>query len=378
MGIRQPPRLRLEDEIRLTREVDVAEGAMIDALLRAPSALRELGSVGERLRLGTLRLRTVSRVTEHTPGGVLSRRERIVEVLERAAGVADAADRGASSALAADLVSLRLEVGVLERAAAAMSEGEAAVAADFARARDARQRARAEWALAAVPLVVAIARRYGRAGVDTSDLVQEGTIGLVRAVERFDPRLGHRFHVYAAWWIRQHVFRGLAENGRSIRLPLPIVEASRRLGRARRVLEARLGESPSDADLAAATGIDPRTIAAVNAIAAQPVSLNGRADDSDVDLLERIADASAPAPDEQVARARLGSRVQRLFDALAPRERAALSLRFGLDGRGEHSLAETAASLGVSREHARRLEERALSKLRAGSRRAGLGGYVAA
>jgi RNA polymerase sigma factor (sigma-70 family) len=377
MRTRQAPRLSLEDEIRLTREVEAAEAAMIDALVRAPCALRELAKIGERVRVGTLRVRTVTRVTEHTPGGLLSHRQWVVEVLERAAAVADAADCGASSAFAADLASLRLKVGVLERAATAMSEREHAVAADFARAREACRRAKARWALAAVPLVVAIARRYRRAGVDTNDLVQEGTIGLVRAVERFDPRLGHRFHVYAAWWIRQHVFRGLAENARSIRLPLPMVDASRRLGRARRVLEARLGESPSDAELAAATGIDPRTIAAVNAIAAQPVSLNGRADDSDIDLLERIADASAPAPDEQVAHARLSARVQRLFDALAPRERAALCLRFGLDGRGEHSLAETATSLGVSRDHARRLEERALSKLRAGSRRAGLGGVAA-
>jgi RNA polymerase primary sigma factor len=237
--------------------------------------------------------------------------------------------------------------------------------------------AKAEWALAAAPLVVAIARRYRRAGVDLADMIQDGNIGLLRAIDRFDPTLGYRFHTYAAWWIRQHIFRGLAESSRSIRVPLPMLEASHRVGRARRVFEAMQGGPPSDRELEAVTGLDARTIAVVDAIAGPPVSLSGTTDGHETELLDRIADQSLPAPDEHVAWLHFGERVRILFESLAPREREVLSLRFGLAGGREHTLAEAAARIGVSRERARRLEERALSRLRAGSARAGLR-YVAA
>jgi RNA polymerase sigma factor (sigma-70 family) len=326
-------------------------------------------------------VRDVTRIAEHAPAAARANRARLVDVLARGGLLASAHGETAREeldVLAVEIASLRLAPAVLDAAAAAMGTADTSAQIEFAKARSSAHRAKTEWTTASAHLVVAIAKRYRRPGVDTTDLVQDGSIGLIRAIEKFDPRLGHRFHAYAAWWIRQHIFRALADYGRSIRVPLPMVEASHRIGRARRVFEGIHGREPSDGELAAVSGLDLATVAAVDAIIDEPVSLQLRIGDQDTDILDRLADPSSPPLDEQVALARLGHRMRDLFDALAPREREVLRLRFGLGEDREHSLVEVAALLGVSRERARRLEERAMAKLRAGSAREGLRGYLAA
>jgi RNA polymerase sigma factor (sigma-70 family) len=380
---RRPARLALEDELRLAREIEDADASMARAIASAPGALGELGRVGERVRSGALRLRDVTRIAEHAPAAAETTRARVVAVLRRAEGLAGARARDPSfdeerRALASEIASLRLLPIVFDRAAAAMGEADAAARLAFDRAMRSSRRAKAEWTAASGRLVLAIAKRYRRPGVDTLDLVQDGTIGLIRAVERFDPRLGYRFHAYAAWWIRQHVFRALADYGRSIRVPLPMVEASHRVARTRRLFEGSHGREPGDEELAALSGLDLATVAAVDAIIDEPVSLQGRIGDEDFDVLDRLADGSAPLPDEQVALARLRHRVRDLFEALPPHEREVLQLRFGLDGKTEHSLVQVATSLGLSRERVRRIEDRALSRLRMRSLRDGLRSYIAA
>jgi RNA polymerase primary sigma factor len=369
---------QLEDELRLTKAVQGAEAGMARALLVAPAALAVLASVGDEVATGALRARDVTRSIAHTASDARGTVARVVDVLGRAGAHAGPATDSERRRLAEEIASLRLRPGVLDRAAAAMGPGDARARRAFVRARQASRAAKAEWAAASAPLVVAIARRYRRRGVDTVDLVQDGSIGLIKAVEKFDPSMGHRFHVYAAWWIRQHIFRAIADYGRTIRVPLPMVEASHRIARARRVFEGIHGREPEDAELAAASGFDAGTVAVVNAITEEPLSLHGRVDDPDADMLERIADRSAAPLDEQVARSRLNDRVRGLLAALSPREQEVLRLRFGLDGEREHSLVEIAASLGVSRDRARRTEERALAKLRAVSAREGLRGHLAA
>jgi RNA polymerase primary sigma factor len=388
-------RLTLEDELRLTREVEEAEVRMASAVVRAPAALSELARIGDDVRCGAVRPRDVRRTVEHAPAAVTASRARLLDVLARAGRLA-AAVRAANGGkgtrqelreqqtarrrLAVEIASLRLRQSVLDQVAAAMGvdDGGAAARLAFARARGASCRAKSEWTAASAYLVLAIAKRYRRPGVDTVDLVQDGSIGLIRAVEKFDASLGYRFHAYAAWWIRQHIFRALADYGRSIRVPMPMVEASQRVGRVRRVFEGVHGREPSDAEIAAVSGLDVGTVAAVDAIIDEPMSLQGRIGDQELDLLDRLTDRSAPLPDEQVAQARLQDRIHGLFDELAPREKDVLRLRYGLEGNQDHTLAETAALLRISRERARRIEERALSKLRAWSTRSGLRGYLAA
>jgi RNA polymerase sigma factor (sigma-70 family) len=371
-------RLTLEDELRLTRAVERAEASMARAIVRVPAALGVLAEIGEGVLGGEIHAREVTRIAAQAPGAAEANRARLLAVLERASSARATSTPAALGRLATELSSLRLQADVFERAAATMRDADARPRRAFARARRASRAAKAEWIAASAHLVVAIARRYRRPGVDTSDLVQDGSIGLIKAVERFDPTMGHRFSVYAAWWIRQHIFRALAEYGRTIRVPLPMVEASHRVARARRVFEGIHGREPEDAELAAASGLDLGTVAAVNAIAGEPVSFHGRLDDPDADMLDRIADRSAAPADELVASHRLHDRVRALLAALPRVERDVMRLRFGLEGAREHTLVEVATALGVSRDRARRTEERALGRLRAWSVREGLGGHLAA
>jgi RNA polymerase primary sigma factor len=248
----------------------------------------------------------------------------------------------------------------------------------LARARGRLQRARAELVRANTYLVVAIARRHRRPGVELADLVQDGSIGLLRAVEKFDASLGHRFGVYAVWWIRQQMFRGLAEHGRTIRVPLPALEANRRVGRARRVFVGRYGREPEPSELANECGMSSDAVVSAVMLIDEPVSLHGRLGDGDQELIEVVEDRATTPPDEEFASHRLHARLRALLAALEPRERTVMSLRFGLDGEREHGLHEIAEKLGLSRERVRRIEARALSKLRGWSVRGGLADYLAA
>ena len=369
-------RLTLEDELRLTREVEISEANMARAIVRAPSALEALAKLGEDVRAGRRRTRDVIRIAEHATGAAGENRRRLLSALDRAgrlAGRVGALDLERRE-LADELCALRVQPSVLEGMARAIPDGQAEARQAFATARRSAERAKAEWTASSAYLVLAIARRYRRPGVETIDLVQDGNIGLLRAIEKFDGTLGHRFPTYAAWWIRQHIFRALAEQSRTIRVPLPVLESVQRIKRARRVFAGTHGREPDDAELAALCGVDLRTIAAAEAVALEPVSLQTHLGDSpdDADLLDRLADVNVLAPDEEVARARLHDRLHALLDALAPREREILRLRFGLDGEAPRPLAEVAASLRFSRDRVRRIEERALARLRAWSTRDGL------
>ena len=193
----------------------------------------------------------------------------------------------------------------VEAAEASMASARAAIDADptdgaarraLRRAERRSRVAKGEWVRASAYLVVAIAQRYRRDGVQTMDLVQDGSIGLIRAVEKFDVRLGYRFHAYAAWWIRQHIFRAIADYGRTIRVPLPMLEANIRIARARRAFEGRHGRPPDPAELAALAGIEPGIVVVASALVEEPVSLHARIGDGDTELLDVLADRGAPPP----------------------------------------------------------------------------------
>ncbi len=382
LGRSGPPRLTSDDELRLTRALDEAETQMARAIVRSSRALAELGALGPRLVAGAVRARDLVRIAERAPLGVPLDREELRGVLAAAARIADEAPGAASGSdrdderehLGDRIAALRFHPIVLDRIAEAMTDSDHEARRAFARARRAQRAAKSEWTAATAYLVAAIARRYRRPGVEPSDLVQDGSIGLIRAVEKFDPALGHRFHVYAVWWIRQHVFRALASYGRTIRIPLPMVEASHRIARARRVFESIYGLEPDDVELAAASGMDVATVTAVAAIRDEPVSFYGRAGEEETNILDRLSDLAVDPPDEQLERARLHERIRALFDALPAREQEVLRLRFGLDDAREHTQVEVAAALAISRDRARRIEEQALERLRTWSVRGGLAG----
>jgi RNA polymerase primary sigma factor len=213
-------------------------------------------------------------------------------------------------------------------------------------------------------LVMSITSNYTKAGVPLLDLIQEGNLGLIRAVEKFDYRMGYKLSTYATWWIRQAVTRALADQGRTIRLPVHVAERVRRLLRARRQLAQKLSREPTVAELARETQQDEDRVRELLGFVEDPVSLETPVGDGESLYGDLIEDVHSVAPDERTA---LRLRSRELAHALAhlnPRMRRVLALRFGLDGESPQTLEEVGAGLGITRERVRQLEARALRELR--------------
>ena len=233
--------------------------------------------------------------------------------------------------------------------------------------------ARSEFVTANLRLVVTIARRYNRGRMPLQDLVQEGNLGLLKAVDRFDPQKGCRFSTYGTWWIRHAVTRAIADKARTVRLPVHMIYAYSKVLRARRQFETLHGRSPSEAELVAATGVSRERLARMQvSLIEAPVSLDQRQRGGDLTLLDAIEDQSEPAAPEVLDQALHLQALQELFASLTPFEADILRRRVGLDDSPEMTLKEIGNHYGLSRERIRQLQEQALGKLRDEFRQRGL------
>jgi RNA polymerase primary sigma factor len=213
-------------------------------------------------------------------------------------------------------------------------------------------------------LVMSITRNYTKAGVPLLDLIQEGNLGLIRAVEKFDYRMGYKLSTYATWWIRQAVTRALADQGRTIRLPVHVAEQVRRLMRARRVLVQKLNRDPTMEELATESGFPEKRVKELLELVEDPVSLETPVGDGESLYGDLIEDTKVDAPEATTADRLRSTELGRALDSLNPRMRRVLALRFGLDGETPRTLEQVGESLGITRERVRQLEARALRELR--------------
>ena len=213
-------------------------------------------------------------------------------------------------------------------------------------------------------LVMSITRNYTKAGVPLLDLIQEGNLGLMRAVEKFDWKMGYKLSTYATWWIRQAVTRALADQGRTIRLPVHVAEQERRVMRARRLLTQKLNREPLLREIAKESGFTEKKVRDLLELIEDPISLEAPVGDGESDYSDLIEDVNAEQPEEMTAQ---GMRAEELTEAMTrlnPRMRLVITRRFGLDGQPPRTLEQVGVELGITRERVRQLEARALRELR--------------
>jgi RNA polymerase primary sigma factor len=213
-------------------------------------------------------------------------------------------------------------------------------------------------------LVMSITRHFTRAEVPLLDLIQEGNLGLMRAVEKFDYRLGYKLSTYATWWIRQSITRALADQGRTIRLPVHVAEQVRRAMRARRHLAQKLNRDPSIEEIAAESGFTPARVEELFELVADTVSLETPVGDGESMYADLIEDVSSDSPDTVTSRTARSAELARALCLLDDRMRQVLMRRFGLDGEAPQTLEELGIELGITRERVRQIETRALRQLR--------------
>jgi RNA polymerase primary sigma factor len=382
------PLLTREGEVVLARRIEQAESHIVRALVESSVATHEIACVGDELRDRRLRARDVTRDPIDEEDDDATRRRLLelfepVHVLDKSVGRGwDRQGRrgtlsflraGASAALEEMRLTRLILVRVVARIRGNADGAEAeASRATLAAVRDGEReadRAKGELIAANLRLAVAIARKHAGQGLQLGDLIQEGNIGLMRAVDKFDYKRGFKFSTYATWWIRQAITRAIADQGRTIRTPVHMVETGNRVASARSRLAQREGREPTLEELANNVGLPLAKTQMALMARREPISLETPAgEDGSARLVDFVADNDGADALDTLLEKRFMEGTRDLLATLTAREAQVIRMRFGLDGGVERTLAEIGASFALTRERIRQIETQALRKLRSPTR----------